>query len=185
MHYRDIRESIRDGDLVLVRGRSWQSWFIRQWTQSRFSHCGIAVWVSIGGVGRLCLLEAVQDHGVRMLPLSQLLDRDGEFDWFELQSAFRGVNRRGIVGFATEQWGKRYASAWQFVRSFSCGIRRVADWMGFEVDTDPHRLFCSEFVVGALGAGGFHPSRDVEPAEMSPGDVAELGCFLRKGRVTR
>jgi hypothetical protein len=194
MQYSQVRESIRDGDLILVRGRSVRAWLIRAWTQSRFSHCGIAVWVVIRGVGRLCVLEAVEGRGVHLQPLSTVLRRDGEFDWFPLwdeservthaATALSRIDRANVTAFGLAQWGKRYASCWQFVRSFSIASRWLFDWLGLEVDTDRERFFCSEFVMGAVEAGGYRPSRDCDPAEMSPGDIAELGCFYRKGRVT-
>lgn len=65
--YDSLRPEIRSGDLVFFRGKGIGPWFIRTWTKSRWSHCGIA-WV-IGE--RVLLLEAHPFAGVRAIPMSE------------------------------------------------------------------------------------------------------------------
>ncbi len=195
--YHDVRDEIRDGDLILVRGRSWLAWLIRLRTSSPFAHCGLAMWVAVGGERRLCVFEAMEGIGVQLIPLSTVLARDGAFSWYGTWSDItttgtsdshgcrvQKIDHKQIVAFALQHWGKRYASPWQFVRSFSCLIRRCADWMGFPIDTDPERFYCAEYVIGGMTRAGWWSSQYLDPAETTPGDVARMACFYPKGEVT-
>lgn len=75
MRYIDARETIRSGDLLAWSHRGWGSWhdfkiqMVRMFTQSEYSHVGIA-WVV---AGRVWVIEAVEPC-VRAYPLSKLGD---------------------------------------------------------------------------------------------------------------
>lgn len=83
LNYRDIRSSIKDGDLLAWSHYDWGSWYdlqvqaVRFGTRSEFCHVGIA---HLHG-GRVWVIESVQPV-VRMVPLSNLL-KDGAF-WVPL-----------------------------------------------------------------------------------------------------
>ena len=72
MNYLDYRENIVSGDLLAWTHHGWNSWYnfqiqmVRAFTQSEYSHVGIA-WVTSG---RVFVLEAVVPY-VRIYPLSK------------------------------------------------------------------------------------------------------------------
>lgn len=72
MKYIDVRNQIKSGDILAWSHGGWSSWYdiqvsiVRMFTQSEYSHVGIA-WV-IGG--RVFIIEAV-GSGVRIFPLSR------------------------------------------------------------------------------------------------------------------
>jgi hypothetical protein len=71
MHYSEMRQTIKSGDILAFSHTSWKSWndikvqAVRFFTQSEYSHVGVA-WV-FGG--RVFILEAVKPL-VRIFPLS-------------------------------------------------------------------------------------------------------------------
>lgn len=71
-NYSQYRKTIQSGDLIAWRGESLVGRFIRAWTQSEWSHVGVA-WV-VGG--RVFILEAREFRGVGMRPLSSALPAD-------------------------------------------------------------------------------------------------------------
>jgi hypothetical protein len=82
MEYNIVRPNIKSGDILAWSHKGWGSWrdfkiqMVRFFTQSEYSHVGIA-WV-VGG--RVFVLEAVQPL-VRIYPLS----RTGDFYWIPMQ----------------------------------------------------------------------------------------------------
>lgn len=75
LKYITYRQSIKSGDLLAWSHRGWSSWhdfkiqFVRFFTQSEYSHVGLAIWLG----GRLFVLEAVEPM-VRIYPLGKLGD---------------------------------------------------------------------------------------------------------------
>lgn len=179
---------IRTGDICLFRrsptlfGR-----FIRLWTQSPFSHVGIALWVIVDGTRRLCILEALEGVGVRLFPMDRYLEECHAsgclIDWYQVVDS--EINRDRVAGYALQQWGRPYATPWQFV--WSWGL--LSGWWrrlrGLPVDTDPERWFCSELVTAALRHAGYVPESgdDSEPAATEPGAVALFPCLQRRGAI--
>lgn len=195
--YHDIREQINSGDLILTRGRSWLARAIHWRTSSTFAHCGFAVWIEAAGRRRLCVLEAIQPHGVRLVPLSDVLHRDGSVDWFGLwcnanpppaddlhRDEVERIDRDRLVGFALEHWGAPYAPWTQFARSWGFLARRLADWLRLEADIAPEAFHCAEYCLSALHAAGFQTSEFQHPAVLSPGEIARLKCFYPKERIS-
>ncbi|MGE0760133.1 MAG: YiiX/YebB-like N1pC/P60 family cysteine hydrolase [Pirellulaceae bacterium] len=180
---------IANGDILLFEGRSWFAFGIKLRTRSQFSHAGVALWVNVDGTSRLCILEALEPWGVRLYPLDRYLDhchRKGER--VHLYRLHESINRDKVAGFTLQQWGKRYASVWQFVLSWG-RVTRFFRWLfgrPLNVDTDPERFFCSELVAEALRAGGYVPSveDDLAPCMTDPGAVALFPCLQRLGVLT-
>lgn len=178
MDYSLIRDDIQNGD-VLAFGyvrRSFFSQLISLVTRSRISHVGIA----IRFYNRLCVIEALEGRGVRVFPISTLLKQGRKIVWYQTRVPV-GVKRFEICESALRHWGKRYASPWQFLRSFSLLTKRICDRLGIQVDTNEERFFCSEFVVDCLSGAGIQI--DADAAEMSPADVIELPCLLARGTL--
>lgn len=179
---------IRNGDILLFEGRSLFARLIKLRTRSPFSHAGVALRIAADGTERLCILEALEPWGVRLYPLDRYLEqchRRGErVHWYSLEA---GINRDKVAGFTLSQWGKRYASVWQFLVSWGrCTglVRRLLGWTS--TDTNTERFFCSELVAGALNAGGYQADAedDLPPAATHPGAVALFRCLRRQGVLT-
>ena len=179
MQYQGAREKIRNGDILAFRGNRCFSWLIKFRTLSRVSHVGIAIWFN----NRLCCLEAMEGSGVRLFPVSKFIDDGDWVDWYELYD--ESVSREQMVKYGLTCWGKRYASIWQFIRSWSIVCRRYFDKSLAAPDTNQERFFCSEFVMAALKEGGYSgEGYERPPARTSPGDIVELPCLHRMGRLT-
>lgn len=67
--YDKVRRDIRSGDLLFCSGGYVFSRMIRKATGSIWSHVGI-VW-RLEEIDRVMLMESVESHGVRLIPLSQ------------------------------------------------------------------------------------------------------------------
>jgi len=181
MNYEDHRHDIQDGDVLAFRGTRVFSKLIQFWTNARVSHVGFAVWLRQWD--RLAVLEAMEPGGIRLYPLRKSIT-DGEWvDWYRLDGG--KVHRATVVETAFTHWGKRYASPLQFLRSWGAICRRVGDFLGRKVDTDPDRFFCSELVAHCLAQAGYvceDPAWKV-PARMAPQDIVELPVLRRMGKL--
>ena len=176
MEYSLVRDDIQNGD-VLAFGYVRNSFFsqlISLWTRSRISHVGIA----IRFYGRLCVIEALEGRGVRVFPVSNLLREGRKIYWYQIRIP-RSLRRFEMCQYGLSHWGERYASPWQFIRSFSVLTKWICDRLKIKRDTNEERFFCSEFVVNCLQA--IDIDVDADPAEMSPADVIELPCLLQRG----
>mgnify|MGYP001586347789 CR=1 FL=1 len=124
--YAESRDSIRTGDLLAWSHRGIRSfydfkvWLVRLFTQSEYTHVGIA-WV-VGG--RVLILEAV-GTGVRIFPLS-------------LELPFYHIPWRALtedqLEFALSKEGQKYSY-----------VECAAAWFGRNDATD-NRWQCAEYV---------------------------------------
>ena len=169
----------QDGDLLAFRGRGLFSTAIKLKTFSRVTHVGLTVYFR----GRICVLEAREGRGVRLVPLDHYLgDCNVRVQWHPLLSEKYRINRQVAIEWAVGQLGKRYASPWQLVRSWGLLSAPLCDYFGLPIDTNPQRFFCSEFVLDFVRAGGYLENGHRVAARTSPGDVLELDCFDKNGR---
>jgi hypothetical protein len=165
--YREAREKIRNGDVLMYRGKSVVSRMIQWVTRSRYSHAGLAAWWN----DRLMVLEAV-GKGVVVTPLSSnVRNYFGTVEWFTCAEPLSGHQRAMIVEFAQRELGKEYAQ-WY---ALTLGLRIL-----FQKDRDrrdalrrERRLFCSHYVAETYNAIGKDLKKGVSDRFMSPGDVAE------------
>lgn len=179
-----IHDQIASGDFFFIQGNSWYARLIRWNTASRFTHVGIAVWISFGKDDRkrLCIFEAINGQGVRLYPMDRYLGlckkaREKVF-WYRTDSS---INREAIVAFVSLHWGKRYATTWQMVYSFGWGtqiFKKIFGWSDKDLNKDG--FFCSELGAGALLFAGVKTKL---PASQSPGDLAESVWLHNQGEV--
>lgn len=69
--YLDLRENLKSGDILFASGDYLISKAIQKMTNSSWSHVGIIF--RLDTIGRILLLESVEDMGVRFAPLSKYL----------------------------------------------------------------------------------------------------------------
>src|SRR5512139_2424038 len=102
--YGQSRSQIRNGDVLLYRGRSWESRVVRWATGSRYSHAGIAAWWN----NRLMVMEAV-GKGVVVTPISQNVQAySGRVEWFTSVEEIPDDQRLQMVEYAQQELGKEY-----------------------------------------------------------------------------
>lgn len=70
--YQDIRTKLKSGDLLFASGDYLVSKAIQKVSGSPWSHVGIVF--KLDSIGRMLLLESVEDMGVRFAPLSKYIN---------------------------------------------------------------------------------------------------------------
>jgi hypothetical protein len=179
LEYDDSRRLIRNGDVLMYRGRSLESRAVRWATRSRYSHAGLAVWWN----GRLMVMEAV-GRGVVVTPLSKnVAAYPGYVEWFTSVEEIPDEERLVMVEFAQQELGKDYA-LW---RAVLLGFRLL-----FQRDIEKRdrlrrevRLFCSHYVAQAYNAAGRDLKKGVSDRFMSPGDIASSPVLKRMGALRK
>ncbi len=177
--YEDVRSSIRDGDVLMYRGRNLPSRLIQWATGSRYSHAGLAAWWN----GRLMVLEAV-GKGVVVTPLSANVRRyHGDVEWFTCVEDIPEPDRNRMIEFAQQELGKEYAR-W---KAMKFGLRIL--FQKGEKQRDELRrarqLFCSQYVAEVYNSVGKDLKRGVSDRFMSPADVASSPLLKRAGALRK
>ncbi len=173
--YDDVRNQIKNGDVLMYRGRSLVSKLIRWFTKSRYSHAGLAVWWN----DRLMVMEAV-GKGVIVNPLSvNVAHYDGRVEWFASVAEISENERIELVRFAQQELGKEYAT-WKII---AIGL---AILFGKSAETTDklrreRRLFCSYYVAQAYNAIGRDLKKNVSDRFMTPDDIASSPELKRRG----
>ncbi|MBI5474232.1 MAG: hypothetical protein HY961_18000 [Ignavibacteriae bacterium] len=165
--YDEVRSQIRNGDVLMYKGRSLASRIIMFATRSRYSHAGLAIWWN----SRLMTMEAV-GKGVIVQPLSRSVDHyDGRVTLFASRENISDEDRLRLVMFAQEELGKEYGT-WKAIR---LGLKIL-----FQKDREKRdklrrerQLFCSYYVAQAYNAIGKDLKKETSDRFMTPGDVAE------------
>lgn len=138
MEYQDVRPKIKSGDVLAWTHRKWGTWYdfqvqlVRFFTQSEYSHIGIAYVVA----DRVFILESV-GSGIRTQPLSLELPfywLPTDLDWTE-----------DILKSAMSKMGQRY-SKWD-------GI--VSLWRRIKPGKD-NRWECAEYASFILQNAGIN-----------------------------
>jgi hypothetical protein len=177
--YDATRPLIKDGDVLMYRGRSLESRLIRWATRSKYSHAGLAVWWN----DRLMVMEAV-GRGVVLSPLSKnVRSYSGSVEWFSSVEEISAEERVRMIQIAQQELGKEYA-LW---RALILGWRVL-----FQKDIEKRdglrreaRLFCSHYVAAVYNAIGKDLKRGVSDRFMSPGDIASSPMLKRMGALRK
>jgi hypothetical protein len=129
MKYATIRPYIKSGDLLFFRGTGLMAWLVRVWTNSDYSHVGMA-W-RIGG--RILILECRPTHGG--VTISRALS-DELGDKITVVSTYANWNS-GSEERALEYLGKSYGW-WSAIRG------------GFGYAPTSKSVDCAEFCAYVL-----------------------------------
>ncbi|MGA9121173.1 MAG: YiiX/YebB-like N1pC/P60 family cysteine hydrolase [Bacteroidota bacterium] len=177
--YDESRLQIKNGDVLMYRGRSLESRIIQWATRSRYSHAGLAVWWN----DRLMVMEAV-GRGVIVTALSKnVVSYPGDVEWFTSVEELPDEDRQRMVEFAQQELGKDYA-LW---RAILLGFRLL---LQHDVDKRDRlrreaRLFCSHYVAETYNAIGKDLKKGVSDRFMSPGDIASSSILRRIGALRK
>ncbi len=178
IQYDATRSNIKNGDVLLYKGRSLNSRIIQFVTRSEYSHAGLAAWWK----DRLMVLEAV-GHGVIVTRLSaNVALYDGDVELFTAIEDIPEPDREEMVHFAQEELGKQYAR-W---KAILLGIRLlfVRETKTRDALKREKRLFCSHYVAQVYNKIQRDLKKNTSDRFMSPGDVAK-SPMLRKVGILR
>lgn len=165
---------IRDGDLLLFRGRGWVSWLIGVAGRSKYSHAAKAVWWD----DLLFCCEVREFRGGRAVTLaSQVQRRRGLIDvfeanpggrWREYDSRASSRYMRRLAGCDYGYWGV-FKTALQHLPLWRCLVR--PNMNDQQWTSEPP--FCSEACAAAdrIG-GGVDPVPQLADRVTEPADLA-------------
>jgi hypothetical protein len=168
--YLDVRDQLRDGDVILFDGARFMSKLIEKCSHGRYSHAGIVAWWG----SRVMLLQA-EIQCVQAVPLSvAIAEYDGRCDWWKLREDLRtSVTLDSVLGEAKADLGLPFG-VFKLVRE---GLHAM---IGIPAPTDDPSgvapaMFCSEYVGRCFAKGGvrFVPGAEVP----SPEVIAESQFF--------
>ena len=175
VQYDSVRSNIKNGDILMYKGRSFSSRVIQFVTRSKYSHAGLAAWWK----DRLMVLEAV-GHGVIVTRLSaNVAHYNGDVELFTAIEEIPEPEREQMVHFAQEELGKEYAR-W---KAILLGIRLLFVREKNTRDTlkREKRLFCSHYVAQVYNEIRRDLKKNKSDRFMSPGDVANSPMLRRVG----
>ncbi len=175
LEYTQNRSKIKDGDVLMYKGRSLASRIIQLVTRSKYSHAGLAArWNE-----RLMVLEAV-GKGVVVTPISRNISSYyGTVEWFTCVEEIPSSQRLEMIRFAQRELGKEYALG----RALLLGIR-VLFQRNLESRDKLRRekhLFCSLYVAASYNSIGRDLKKGVSDRFMSPEDIAASPLLRRVG----
>jgi len=176
--YEDVRNQIKDGDVLMYRGKSWESRIIMLVTRSKFSHAGIAVWWN----QRLMVMEAI-GKGVVVRPLSLSVQKYyGDVELYTAAEEIPDVDRLKMITLAQQELGKEYAT-W---KATLLGLKILFQRNKEKRDSlrRERQLFCSYYVAHSYNAIGRDLKKGISDRFMTPGDIAE-SPLLRRVAVLR
>jgi len=177
LKYDDVRSQIKNGDVFMYRGKTFQSSIIQWVTRSPYSHAGITAWWN----ERLMVMEA-KGNGVVASPFSRSVRKyHGDVDWFASTREISEEDRLRMVIFAQEELGKTYGR-W---KTIILGIRTL-----FQRNPDKRdrlrkqkKLFCSEYISQIYNSIGLDLQKKMSDHFMKPADVANSPLLENKGTV--
>lgn len=177
--YEEYRAQMRNGDILLFKGKGWLSEIIKWKTGSAYSHAGLVAWWG----DRLMVLEAV-GAGVRATPISYNLKKyKGGIDYFRSSEEISEVVRSGMLSFAQKQLGKEYDLGRLF--GFFIKLMRNQPLQETETATVPSTFFCSEYVAEVYEQAGCdlvsnRSSQYTSPDKLADSELLEFVGTLKE-----
>lgn len=179
IRYDVIRPYIKNGDVLMFKGKYRSSFLIQRVTKSSYSHAGIAVWWN----KRLMVMEAVEE-GVRIIPLSRKIESyRGNVEWFTCNREICKRDRLKMVISGQEELGKKYARWKSIVFAWKILFKRKLSEKD-EVRKE-NKLFCSQYVAGIYNSVGLDLKEDRADRFMSPDDIANSDLLRPRRGVFR
>lgn len=186
LRYRDVRETLRDGTVLLFRGRGIFARLIGAAGRAPWSHAALLAWWG----HRLMVVEAREGAGVRAIPLSAVLREGHDVEAFAVSGADES-NAAVAVSEAVSWLSSRYG--WRTI--LRIGVSRLLVPLAWLPGVGALRarwgrplrdsrglptsgLICSELVARAWAAGGIELVPDIpawEDATVEPADLYRGG----------
>jgi hypothetical protein len=177
--YAQVRDQIKNGDVLMYKGRGLVSSVIRWVTHSPYSHAALAVWWN----QRLMVMEAI-GQGVIVNPTSRSIRHyRGDAEWFSCKKEISEDDCLRMVIFAQEELGKSYGR-W---KAILLGIKIL-----FEHDLEKRdrlkrekRLFCSEYVAQIYNFIGLDLKKGRSDRFTKPDDIANSPLLEKRGQLKK
>lgn len=173
--YEDIRLRIKDGDVLMFKGRYFISSIIKWLSRSRYSHAGIvAKWND-----RLMVMEA-DSKGVIVSRISSKVRKyRGKVEWRTCNREISDGDRRKMIDFAQEELGKEFAR-WKALRL------GLMVFFKMKVSQDDkfarkNKLICSEYVASIYNQAGIDLAEGKADQFTSPENIAHSGLLTKMG----
>lgn len=172
--YADVRQKIRNGDVLLFRpqGPIWR--LVARGGRSQYSHAAMSAWWNT----HLMCVE-MTDSGGRAQLLSNLIDKwPGTIDVFGVVAG-RRYRRRQAVKAMIEITGVDYGW-WNLFRAalaHSILLRSFVSPQFEDEDTCSRPPFCSQAVSQAMRQGGIDPVPQLADRLTEPGDLARSAAL--------
>lgn len=196
LRYDEVRTSLRDGTVLLFRGRGVFSRLIQAAGRAPYSHAALLAWWG----RRLMVVEAREGKGVRAIPLSAVLAEGHDVEaWDARPLEADALDRPTVVGEATSWLSTRYGwrtivrlgvSRFLVPLAWIPGVGALRARWGRPLRDSRGRptagLVCSELVARAWSAGGVDLVPDLpawEDATVEPGDLPRGGRLRLLGRL--
>lgn len=196
LRYADARPTLRDGTVLLFRGRGIFSRLIQAKGRAPYSHAAMLAWWG----HRLMVVESREGAGCRAVPFSTVLAEGHEVDAFDVTGLSPlGDERAAAVAEAVSWLSTRYGwrtivriglaallvpLAW--IRPIGALRRRWARPLRDSEGQPTSGLICSELVARAWDAAGVPLVPDIldwDDATIEPGDLARSGRLKAMGRI--
>lgn len=196
LRYSLVRHTLRDGTVLLFRGRGVFSRLIQATGRSPYSHAAMLAWWG----DRLMVVESREGSGCRAIPFSMVLAEGHEIDAFDVTLLSPlGDERPAAVGEAIRWLSTRYGwrtivrigaarllSPLSFIRPVGALRARWARPLRAPDGQPTSGLVCSELVARAWSAAGVELVPDIadyDDATVEPGDLSRSGRLTLLGRI--
>jgi len=177
--YAEVREEVRDGDLLLCSAHDPFSRLIRWATRSPWTHVAIAY--RLKEIDRVIVLECVEKIGVRVVPLSTFISRTSEgvhpFPGKIVLARHKGMAAKSrqppmkkIAQFAFDRLGDRYSTEEMLKIAARIAFGRFERKMPRSLGPK-NEFICSEYVARCFEKVGLSVPWD-GLGFISPGDFA-------------
>lgn len=146
--YAELRDQVKDGDLILFRGNVFLSRVIQRVSGGRYSHSALV----LDWGGRWMILQAEFIEGVQAVPLSVAVARyHGDVDFYPLTPEARArVDLPRLAGVAKSALGLRYAK----LDLLGAAAHLLFRFRLPRYQRDPEALFCSQYVSRCFRVAG-------------------------------
>jgi len=197
VNYKDVKNLIKEGDLLIYRGKAWYSFFIKRATRGEYSHIGLASWHN-GTSDKPASLETIEFHGYRgggvVIQMNNLFPQfSGQIDvyrpnnnWENIyfnkqndtcvskQYTFDGLSvtntMRGLTGLP---YGWR--RIWWFIRSYLLLGRFFYNIENLTSDEQKGIIYpvCSTAIAYSFASNGYDLIHERADEWTQPSDIAQ------------
>lgn len=181
LNYKEWRDILRDGDVVMYSGSGFFSWLIKKITRSNYSHAGIVVWWN----NRLMVLEAIS-KGIVVTPLSENISHyHGDVDLFchmnlvDKWDKQHAAIRTQISIHAQLQLGKKYNRWRMIVYAWRLLYRTPFDKR--DAFRKSSKMYCSYYVASCYNAAGLDIVPGLADSYTTPGDIVKSRKITKMG----
>ncbi len=178
--YREVRDQIRTGDILLYRGRGWVSRAIQSLTGGGFSHSGMITWWSPlqrPELKRLMVFEARHPY-VTLRPASESVGSYGApVCWYALNDDDRRRLDESRFLSAAGRWlGLEFS-----VGGLVDNLLHILGVPNLAAQKRARERFCSEYVSECFSYAGLDPHAYKSDHFTTPADLAVSGLWEYRG----